>query len=328
MNNFDLLDQTRELCRQLDIVPTKSKGQNFLVSREVLDKIVAAANLGPEDLVLEIGPGLGILTEELVRRARGVVAAELDKKLFSYLSEKFQGVNNLDLVEGDIIKLLNPAREASQSLSCVAGRHQIVKLLGNKDYKVVANLPYQITAHILRLLLEGDNKPQELVLMVQKEVGERICAKRGDMSVLAVMVQYYGQPEIVGIVGKENFWPVPEVDSVIINIKTPACQCLMPQAMAGRLKHKNIKAPVHHARGLADAAGRREQEEDFFKLVKVGFSGKRKMLKNNLRNIYDEKKVLAVLAELGLDAKARAEDLGVEEWIKLYRNLKINSSLS
>ncbi|NMB48648.1 ribosomal RNA small subunit methyltransferase A [Candidatus Kuenenbacteria bacterium] len=290
MEQKSLLDKTKELCRKLEIVPTRSKGQNFLVSREVLDKIVAAANLGPEDLVLEIGPGLGILTEELVRRARRVVAVELDKKLFSYLSEKFKSVNNLDLVEGDIIKLLN---------------YQIVKLLGNKNYKVVANLPYQITAHILRLLLESaptaparelatppraGGEITEMVLMVQKEVGERICAKRGDMSVLAVMVQYYGQPEMVGIVGKENFWPVPEVDSAIIKIKR--------QKSKGKIK-----------------------EELFFKLVKVGFSGKRKMLKNNLRNIYDEKNVLAVLAELGLDAKARAEDLGVEEWIKLYRNL-------
>lgn len=278
-----ILDQTKDWCRRLEIIPTRSKGQNFLVSREVLDKIVAAANLGPKDSVLEIGPGLGILTEELVKRAGRVVAVELDKKLFDWLQKKFKGVENLNLVEGDILKLLND---------------QVVKLLGKRDYKVVANLPYQITAHVLRLLLESARPPQELILMVQKEVGERICAKQGEMSVLSVMAQYYGQPELVVVVGRENFWPVPAVDSAIIKIKRQKSLQFGGQAK-GKIK-----------------------EELFFKLVKVGFSGKRKMLKNNLRNIYKEKEVLAALEEGGLDMKVRAEDLGVEEWIKLYNKLR------
>ncbi|HOZ36778.1 MAG TPA: rRNA adenine dimethyltransferase family protein [bacterium] len=305
--NQILLEQTKDLCRQLEIVPTKSKGQNFLVSEKILDQIAGAAELNQKDAVLEIGPGLGVLTEKLVERAGIVVAVELDRKLFGYLSDKFKGVKNLELIEGDIIKLLNG---------------QIVKLLGNGEYKVVANLPYQITSHILRLLLEGapttlsasafttaaippstnladrraggeTHAPSEMVLMVQKEVGERICAKPGEMSVLAVMVQYYSQPEIIAIVGKENFWPRPEVDSVVLRIKT--------------LKHKSIKT--------------KEKEQDFFKLVKVGFSGKRKMLKNNLRNVYEEEMVLDVLDQLGLSPKVRAEDLGVEEWVELYKKL-------
>ncbi|HRY63574.1 MAG TPA: 16S rRNA (adenine(1518)-N(6)/adenine(1519)-N(6))-dimethyltransferase RsmA [Patescibacteria group bacterium] len=306
MNNFDVLEQAKALCRQLGIIPTKSKGQNFLVSEKVLAEIVAAADLGPEDVVLEIGPGLGILTEELIKKAKRVVAVELDKKLFNFLSNKFKGVKNLELIEGDIISLF----------PCF-----ITPLFEGKKYKVVANLPYQITSHILRLLLESTpttlprratmrgtrlvshwetqtrvgGEITELVLMVQKEVGERICAKRGEMSVLSVMVQYYSQPEMVAVVSRDSFWPMPEVDSVIIHIKT--------------LKHKNIKT--------------KEQEQDFFKLVKIGFSGKRKMLKNNLRNVYEEERVLPVLKELGLDLKIRAEDLGVEEWVKLYKNLKI-----
>ncbi|NMC51121.1 ribosomal RNA small subunit methyltransferase A [Candidatus Kuenenbacteria bacterium] len=275
MNNLDLKEQTKNLCKQLDIVPTKSKGQNFLISQGVLDKIITTADLSKEDVVLEIGPGLGILTEELTKRVGRVVAVELDRKLLGYLKDKFGQVKNLELVEGDVIKLLN---------------YQIVKLLEGKKYKVVANLPYQITSHVLRLLLETDSGPSEMVLMVQKEVGERICATKGEMSVLAVMVQYYSRPEMVAVVGREDFWPVPEVDSAIIKLKT----------QNSKLKSK---------------------EDLFFKFIKVGFNGKRKMLKNNLRNIYSEQKVLAAFWELKIDSRARAEDLGVEEWKRLYQKL-------
>ncbi len=286
MEQKSFLEQTRELCRQLDIIPTKSKGQNFLINEKVLGQIVEAAELSKTDTVLEIGPGLGILTEKLVERAGRVVAVELDRKLFGYLSKKFKGAKNLELVEGDVIKLFDG---------------QIVGLLAGKEYKVVANLPYQITSHILRILLEGDQPPSEMVVMVQKEVGERICAQPGDMSVLAVMVQYYSQPIIVALAGRDSFWPAPEVDSVIIKLK---------------IKKAPTPSPSPLVKGEGDI-----NEELFFKLVKVGFSGKRKMLKNNLRNVYEEEKVLEVLDQLGLSPKVRAEDLGVEEWVELYKKL-------
>ena len=200
---MSLLSQTRDICQELELDPVKSKGQNFLIETKVVDDIIKVAALEHNETVLEIGPGLGILTQELVKHAGKVIAVELDKKLFVYLKSKFKTVTNLELIEGDILEILNNFTE---------------KILGKK-YKVVANLPYQITSYVLRRLLELENKPTELVVMVQKEVAERICAQAGQMSILAVMVQYYSQPEIVRIVGKNNFWPEPQVESAVLKLR-------------------------------------------------------------------------------------------------------------
>jgi 16S rRNA (adenine1518-N6/adenine1519-N6)-dimethyltransferase len=277
------IQNIKELCKELQILPKKSKGQNFLINRDILASIIEAANLQKTDTVLEIGPGLGILTEELIKRAGKVVAVEVDRKLFDYLQRKFAGVENLELVEGDVLKW-QMANGKWQNYG-VASR-QI-----DYNYKIVANVPYQITAPILwKFLKEEENKPEEMVLMVQKEVGERICADRGEMSVLSVMAQYYSQPEIMRIVKNTNFWPAPEVDSAIVKFK------------------------IREKRAGVD-------EGLFFKLVKVGFQSKRKMLKNNLGNIYGQAKVEGVLEELGINKKVRAEELGVEEWILLVGKL-------
>lgn len=267
------INHIKDICKELDIRLTKSKGQNFLIDADVLAEIVSAADIKKDDVVLEIGPGLGGLTEELTKRAGRVVAVEVDHKLFSYLEQKFKKADNLKLVEGDIIQLFN---------------YSIVRWLGS-DYKLVANLPYQITSKILRLLLASETPPSEMAVMVQKEVGERICAQAGQMSVLAVMVQYYAEPKIVRVVERNSFWPVPEVDSVILYIKTK--------------KHKNRKTE--------------EQEENFFRMVKIGFSSRRKMLRKNLSNIFALAEVDAALQRLGINLKARAQELSLEQWKEL-----------
>jgi len=273
--NISLLSQTQNICQELNLNPVKSKGQNFLVEQKVIDDIIQASESDDNKTILEIGPGLGILTQELINISNRVVAVELDKKLFVYLKEKFKGVKNLELIAGDILELLN---------------NEIIGLL-DKKYKVVANLPYQITSHILRRLLELENKPMKLIVMVQKEVAERICALAGQMSVLAVMVQYYSQPEIIRIVNRNNFWPAPQVDSAILKLTVK------------RTKDTKI------------------DDNKFFKLVKIGFSSKRKMLKNNLSNIYNSQQVIKVLEEMNLNLKIRAQELRVEEWIGLYKEL-------
>jgi len=244
-----------------------------LVDQSVVEKISQAAELNSDDMVLEIGPGLGILTQELVERAGKVVAVELDEKLLAYLQSRFSGVKNLVLVSGDILQLL-----PVELLPWLA-----------QPYKVVANLPYQITAVLLRRLLTLKNKPKLLVLMVQAEVAERVCARPGAMSVLAVMAQYYSQPQIVLTVSKDQFWPIPQVNSAVLKLK-PKSKFSLPSAL----------------------------ENSFFKLVKVGFASRRKMLKNNLINVYTPQKVEAALKQTGLKGQMRAQELTVSDWLNLF----------
>ena len=274
---MNLFEQTKELCRLYDIKPARSKGQNFLIEEKIYDDILLSANLKPDDVVLEIGPGLGFLTSKLAKVAKRVIAVELDDKLAGVLKTGLtaKNVKNVEVVNEDILKL------------------QITnyKL---KNYKIVANLPYNITSIFLRRFLEIDQKPKLMVLMLQKEVAERICAVKGSMSLLAVSVQFYADAEIIQIVPKENFWPKPEVESAIIKI-TP---------------HPNF------------LLSKEKEEKDFFQLVKFGFSSKRKMLKNNLaagfRISHNEAENKIIKAELS--PKIRAQELSVDEWLKLFVN--------
>ncbi|MDD4333299.1 MAG: 16S rRNA (adenine(1518)-N(6)/adenine(1519)-N(6))-dimethyltransferase RsmA [Patescibacteria group bacterium] len=268
---MDILKQTKELCRIYDIHPARSKGQNFLISEEIYDKLIEAANLNKDDVVLEVGPGLGFLTAKLAQRAGRVIAVELDDKLAEFLKTglKAQAVDNVEVINEDIIK--------ANSL----------KLKAN-SYKVVANLPYNITSIFLRKVLEQEIKPSLMVLMLQKEVAERIIAKPPEMSILAISVQFYAAPKIIEIVKKENFWPQPEVESAIIELKV-----------------KSSKLKV--------------DEKEFFRLVKIGFSAKRKMLKNNLVNGYhiSQEEAEEIIKKAGFNSKIRAQELEVDDWKKL-----------
>jgi 16S rRNA (adenine1518-N6/adenine1519-N6)-dimethyltransferase len=275
----DLLAKTREICRLFEIKPARSKGQNFLINEKIYDDIITVADLQPNDTVLEVGPGFGFLTAKLAKKVKRVIAVELDSQLANYLQMGLdsQDITNVEVVNEDILKFNLGAHIAPTEI-----------------YKIVANLPYNITSIFLRLLLSGIHKPGSLVLMLQKEVVERIAATPPDMSILAISVQYYADPEIIRIVKAGNFWPEPEVDSAIIKLK--------------------IK-PGNHLLAA---------EKIFFRVVKAGFSAKRKMLKNNLAGglKIEPKIVTKVLASQGLDVMVRAEGLTLSDWQKLVAALK------
>jgi 16S rRNA (adenine1518-N6/adenine1519-N6)-dimethyltransferase len=254
-------------------MPTKL-GQNFLKDENIVKKIIKAANLKADDLVVEIGPGKGVLTEELAKYAGKLIAVEIDNNLAEMLRNKFRDNKNIEIIEEDILKV------------------DFNKLLGSRDskYKVIANLPYYITSPIIRLFLEAENPPSEMILMVQKEVAERIAARPGKMSILAASVQYYAKPEILFTVGKENFDPVPEVDSAVIRISR-----------------------------ITNPEKERIKTNNFFRVVRAGFCAKRKTLANNLANSFhlDKKEVEEKLEKAGLTSKTRAQELSVEDWKKL-----------
>lgn len=279
---MDLTDVNviKNLCKKYGIRPSKDFGQNFLIDREVLEEIVAAADLKKDDTVLEIGPGFGVLTAELAGRVKKVLAVEADRGVASALAEIMAGKKNLEIVEKDILKFkISDLR------------------FPNYGYKVVANLPYQITSAVFRKFLSEEPRPSEITVMVQKEVAERISAPPGEMSVLSVSAQFFGQPEIVAVVPRTAFWPEPEVDSAILRIT--------------RIKNESEKN-----------LGQINQEK-FFRAVKIGFSARRKQLHNNLSGglRISGEKVKEILVDLGFDERARAQDLGVNDWINLVNQL-------
>lgn len=272
----DLAGKTKEICRILEIKPARSKGQNFLINERVYEDIIKAADISSGDEVLEVGPGLGYLTVRLAEKAKKVVAVELDDKLAAYLQTGF-GVTNQEkvkIINQDILQF-NPRSE-------LAGK-----------YKIVANLPYNITSIFLRTFLSGAHKPESIVLMLQKEVTQRIIAGPPEMSLLAVSVQHYAEPEVIRQVKADYFWPAPEVDSAVI-----------------KLTVKPQKFSV-------------EQDKSFFRLVKAGFSAKRKMLKNNLAGglRISPEKISIAFKSVGINDKERAENLSLANWYQLFAAL-------
>jgi 16S rRNA (adenine1518-N6/adenine1519-N6)-dimethyltransferase len=256
------------LLRRYGLRPDKSLGQNFLLDAAALQRVVQAAELTPADEVLEIGAGLGSLTRRLAAAARQVTAVELDGRLLPALHEVLAPYPNVRVVAGDILAL-NPA-----------------ELVGG-PYVVVANIPYYITSALIRHLLEAAAKPTNLVLTVQREVAERICALPGDLSLLALSVQVYGRPSVAGHIPAGAFYPAPNVDSAILRV------ALYP-------------APLIPA----------EQLEAFFRLIKAGFSQKRKTLRNALAGglAIPPAQAQTLLAQAGLDPMRRAETLSMAEW--------------
>jgi 16S rRNA (adenine1518-N6/adenine1519-N6)-dimethyltransferase len=254
----------------MEIKPRKSLGQNFLKDKSIIKKIIESADLKADDFVIEVGPGEGILTEELAKKAGKILAIEIDKNLIKPLQKKFDNKKNIEIINGDILKINLP------------------KLLGHQmsKYKVIANLPYYITSPIIRLFLETEIPPTEMILMVQKEVAERITAKAGEMSILAVSVQYYAQAEILFEVSRKCFDPIPEVDSSVIKISDFGFR-------------------------ISDF-----ERKKFFRVVRAGFCAKRKTLVNNLSNSLhlDKKEVEEKLKTIGILPTARAQELSVEDW--------------
>ena len=247
----------------------KSYGQNFLIDKEALGEIVASAHVSSEDTVLEIGPGLGVLTDELVKHAAKVVAVEADAELAELLTRR--APENLSVVAADALQ------------------YDLAQL--PKGYKVVANLPYYITSSLLRFLLEAENKPASITVLVQKEVAERIVASPGQMSVLACSVQYYGKPELVRVVPAGSFYPSPKVDSAVLHI------------------------------ALFDEPAFAADTKQLFRLIKAGFGEKRKMLRNSLAGglAITNAQAIELIAGADLRETARAQELSLVEWQQLYQ---------
>ena len=291
--------------KQSGLWAKKSLGQNFLVDKKVLSKIIESAELKPTDTVLEIGPGIGTLTQELIKHAGKIIAVEKDDELARKLNVNCQLSNclignrrrgdvenieilNQDILDFDLTKLIQLEGKSPDDLEISGSRSE------HRDYKLVSNIPYNITSKILEKFLTAENKPELIVLLVQKEVAERICAKPGQTSVLSISVQYYGKPEIVEIVKSSSFFPEPNVESSILKIT-------------------NIKSQITKA-----------EEKEFFKIVRAGFHARRKTLINNLAvgTNLDKKTLSDILKKMGLSEKVRAQELSVREWVKLTKELK------
>ena len=270
----------KELLGKQGIRPRKSLGQNFLISRGVFGDILKAANLTKQDTVLEIGPGIGTLTYGLAQSAKRVVAVEKDPAMVEILQETTGDLRGVEIIRGDILKL----RQAKELLS-----------LSKEAYRVVANLPYYITSPVIRMFLEAETKPELLVLMVQKEVAQRICAKPPKMSLLAVSVQIYGEPSIVAYVKKGCFWPQPKVDSAILKIA--------PHNLT-KLSYPQLDLVK------------------FFTVVKAGFKQPRKQLLNNLSQglKIPKQKVETWLGQIGIAPTQRAATLAMQDWINLAKS--------
>ena len=279
MNDIPPLNAANILKRH-GLRADKSLGQNFLQDPIALEKIVAAAEIRPSDSVLEIGPGLGSLTRYLAISAKQVVAVELDEKLIPPLKALIAPHANIRLIQGDILEF-TPS-----------------DLVDQAGYLVVANIPYYITSAIIRHLLENDPKPRRIVLTIQKEVANRICATPGDMSLLALSVQVYGKPRIAARIPAGAFFPAPNVDSAVL------CVDVYPEPQIEK--------------ELLDA---------FFKLIKAGFSQKRKTLRNSLSSGLHISPASAVdhLTQADIDPQRRAETHSIAEWHRLCQIIKRDS---
>jgi 16S rRNA (adenine1518-N6/adenine1519-N6)-dimethyltransferase len=284
--------------------PQKSLGQNFLRDKTVLEKIIRAADLTVHDSVIEVGPGEGALTKELMKHTNKIICIEKDRALAETIARNFQlpminlqsisndqnyqFPNEYGIISGDILAINLP---------------ELIEKNHFQNYKVTANIPYYITSPIIQLFLETKYPPKEMILMVQKEVAERICAGPGQMSILAVAVQYYARAELLFPVDRNSFWPAPEVDSAVIRItprSTPSPPAPLPSTGEGGSK-------------------------EFFRVVRAGFSAKRKTLANNLANSFqlDRKSAEEALKKAGLEPNVRAQELSVDDWKKLSLEFEI-----
>lgn len=251
--------------------PNKTLGQNFLICKNIVEDIIKSAEIKPSDFILEVGPGKGALTEALVKAApKGkVVATEKDPRMVEFLKEQFSTAKNLEIIEGDILEMF-PSSE-----------------LKTQNYKVVANIPYYLTSHLIRVFLEAKKQPELMVLMVQKEVAERVVAKDGKESLLSISVKAYGEPKITKKVPASCFYPKPNVDSAVLKISG--------------INKKNFGKTT---------------EKDFFETLKRGFAHKRKLLASNLSAPKD------IFEKCGLPTNIRAEKLSPKDWFCIVQHSK------
>jgi 16S rRNA (adenine1518-N6/adenine1519-N6)-dimethyltransferase len=267
--NLSSANSVKNILEKFNIKPKKNLGQNFLIDNNILQKIVDEANIKKSDTILEVGPGIGTLTQELANKANQVIAVEKDETMCKILKENLKDFKNIKIINEDILKFKNK----------------------EKKYKVIANIPYYLTSPLIRKFLEEGNQPEEIILMIQKEVAQRICAKAPNINLLAISVQFYAESKIIFNVSKNCFWPIPRVDSAIIKI-TP-----------NKVSYK-IDSNL------------------FFKIVKAGFSQPRKQLGGNLSKTLkiEKEKINKILLENNLKPTQRAETLTIEDWKKLSKS--------
>ncbi len=271
-------DHLLHLCKTYGLSPSKKYGQNFLIAPEVIDQMLAAAELKPSDHVVEVGPGFGVLTKALAPRVEQLTSFEIEKKIQPYWQKENKHYPNLEIIWGNVLHLAPNYK------------------LQTTNYKLIANLPYQITSAVLQLFLAKVRRPELMVVMVQKEVAERICAAPGDLSILALTAQFYGTPSYIATVPRHLFWPSPAVDSAILKLTTNAVT---------------------------------ESEQVWFEtkllpFIKQGFSNRRKLLSKNIKGYLSKaeaSRVPAAFAKLGLLPTVRAQELSLSDWTALYKEI-------
>jgi 16S rRNA (adenine1518-N6/adenine1519-N6)-dimethyltransferase len=265
----------------------KSLGQNFLKSKLALFKMIEAGEVNDTDTILEVGPGKGALTEKLLTVAKKIIAVEKDDRLIELLQERFAieiSQNKLEIIHADILdfKVEDNLDTTAPSSEC----HPTLTKAGKIRYKIIANIPYYITGQFLRKFLADGPQPERIVVMVQKEIADRIVAREGKESLLSLSVKAFGEPKKIMKIEKENFSPAPKVDSAILAITN--------------INKNNF-------------SNNKELENNFFTLIKAGFASKRKILSSNLKKILPPEKIAT------LKTNIRAEDLKLEEWLELLK---------
>ena len=282
---MNLIQETNFIMKKYNIVAQKSYGQNFLINEEVIHKIIDQTQITKNDLVIEIGPGLGNLTSKLLEFAGKVVAIELDPKMIKILNDRFSLYNNFEIINEDILKV-NIADVIAQNLSY-------------KNFKVVANLPYYITTPIIMKLLEEKSNLTSITVMVQKEVADRLNSlnpsiTQKDVGAISYAVKYYSNSEIIINVPKTDFIPIPKVDSAVIKLDI-------------------LKSPAVNV----------SNEKNLFKIIKTSYMQKRKTLVNALVNgkITDKDTILKILLELNIDSKIRPEQLSLNDFANITNAL-------
>src|SRR3989344_7969138 len=316
----------------VNIKAKKSLGQNFLKSKKALKDMLEAGEVGENDIVLEAGPGKGVLTEELLKKAGKVIAVEKDNALVEFLRDKFKveiESGKLELVHDDILNFnptTYPPATPEQTHSCDGGRGHLPPTTFPSQpttYKLLANIPYYITGQFLRKFLSGDIQPFKMVILLQKEVVKRITANDGKESILSISVKAYGRPKNIGKVSKENFSPKPKVDSAILlidNISRDFFTCHSRTGGNPDSRWPNLDPRFHGddregGNDIAEPFVIQTDEKRFFEIVKAGFAHKRKILARNIESLAKNKEQIEeIFKNCGIPSKARAENLKIEQW--------------
>ena len=278
----------KDLLKRHGAKPEKYLGQHFILSKKALVQMIAAAKIKKNDTIIEIGPGLGTLTQELAKTGAKIIAIEKDPLMISIIKETLADYKNIKIRCADARQLLiKPTRSRTSGELGIS--------VGKIGYKIVANLPYNIATFLIRSFLESENPPKIMVLMIQKEVAQRICSKPPHMNLLATSVQFLAIAKISNYVPKEMFWPKPKVDAAIIKI--------VPK-----------KVTVFQ---------RSLEKQQFFRMVKAGFSQPRKQLIGNLTKKlnFPKEKLLEIFKKLNIPERARAENLSLNQWLRLANQL-------